>query len=286
MERPALAQLASAGRDLGAMVTGDLGRVEYQIGVFAGDGRGRASRAKLDLGRPRGVADDARRRGRRIGIDRAAPKRWTSCGQRARRPHVVGLPVLRSRLRGRPAGAVGRRRRVVARAVAAHRRGPARGGFARRAGPRLRGSCRAWRHWDGASRWSGSSGGAAGRPRVRLREFDLGIRLDGLGFDDTGPATDRSSTRLRATDIRARSARSATVTASWQPTRWSRILLNGGVDTFSDAPGRRPRPGKTVPTGRQERGFSSSFREVFGLQSSVYGPAKNAELVTIWNAVR
>src|SRR5687767_12242410 len=44
---PALAQMASSGRDVGAMVLGDLGSVDYQVGVFAGDGRGRGSRAKL-----------------------------------------------------------------------------------------------------------------------------------------------------------------------------------------------------------------------------------------------
>ena len=63
---------------------------------------------------------------------------------------------------------------------------------------------------------------------------DPDIPTEGLSFDDTGPDTGRDSTRLRATDVRARAARSATVTASWQPTRWSRILMNGGVDTFSD----------------------------------------------------
>jgi hypothetical protein len=87
---------------------------------------------------------------------------------------------------------------------------------------------------------------AQGQPRTRLREVDVGVRLEGLGFDDTGPDTGRDSTRLRATDIRARAARSATVTASWQPTRWSRILLNGGVDTFSDARSA-PEAGKDGP---------------------------------------
>jgi len=45
-ERSALSNSADAGRDLGGMLTGELGkRLEYQVGVFAGDGRGRASRA-------------------------------------------------------------------------------------------------------------------------------------------------------------------------------------------------------------------------------------------------
>ena len=87
---------------------------------------------------------------------------------------------------------------------------------------------------------------AAGPAAARLREVDLGVRFDGLGFDDTGPDTDRASTRLRATDIRARAARSATMTASWQPTRWSRILVNGGVDTFTDARSA-PEAGKNGP---------------------------------------
>jgi len=46
MERAAFADVAAAGRDLGGMVLGDVGRFGYEAGVFVGDGNGRVSRAE------------------------------------------------------------------------------------------------------------------------------------------------------------------------------------------------------------------------------------------------
>ena len=46
MERAALSTYVTPGRDIGAMLTGEIGRrLDYQAGLFAGDGRGRGSRA-------------------------------------------------------------------------------------------------------------------------------------------------------------------------------------------------------------------------------------------------
>ena len=46
MERSAFSNTVTAGRDIGAMLTGEIGReFDYQAGLFAGDGRGRGSRA-------------------------------------------------------------------------------------------------------------------------------------------------------------------------------------------------------------------------------------------------
>ena len=78
MERPALAQMASAGRDLGAMALGDLGRIEYQLGVFAGDGRGRGSRAKLTAAGRVVWQRVPRRRDSVVRPRWAAPRRWTN----------------------------------------------------------------------------------------------------------------------------------------------------------------------------------------------------------------
>jgi phosphate-selective porin len=235
MERPALAQMASSGRDLGGMVLGDLGSVEYEAGVFAGDGRGRGSRAKLtsagrvvwdafpdvevaghaSVGRTDAVDDQAAN-----GLDGR-----TSSGYRFfERVYVNG-------------------RRVRFGADVEWSPGPWRfTGEALRVEDGRDGQGLDLEDLPSVATigWSVSAvrqfgRRAQGQPRARLREFDLGIRVDGLGFDDTGADTGRDSTRLRATDVRARAARSATVTASWQPTRWSRILVNAGVDTFSDA---------------------------------------------------
>jgi hypothetical protein len=234
MERPALAQIASAGRDLGAMALGDLGSVEYQLGMFAGDGRGRGSRAELtsagrivwqpfrdvELGGSGSV-------GRTDAVDELAANGIdgrTSSGYRFfDRVYVDGRRV---RWGGDVEWSPGPWR-VAAEGlrVVDSRDGQ---GLDFEDLPSV-----------GTLGWSVSLVRQFGRraqrqARNRLREFDLGIRIEGLSFDDTGPDTGRDSTRLRATDVRARAARSATVTASWQPTRWSRILMNGGVDTFSD----------------------------------------------------
>ena len=246
MERPALAQMASAGRDVGAMVVGDLGRVDYQLGVFAGDGRGRGSRAKLTTaGRVvwqafRDVEVGASATvGRTEAADELAANGIdgrTSSGYRFfDRVYVDGR---RLRWGGDAEWSPGRWR-LTAEALAVTDSRDEQGlDFEDLPGVRTLG-------------WSVSLVRQLGRrpqgqPRARLREVDLGVRFDGLGFDDTGPETDRSSTRLRATDIRARGARSATATASWQPTRWSRILVNGGVDTFTDARSA-PEPGRDGP---------------------------------------
>src|SRR4030095_7696687 len=46
MERSALSTSVTPGRDIGAMLTGEIGRkLDYQAGLFAGDGRGRGSRS-------------------------------------------------------------------------------------------------------------------------------------------------------------------------------------------------------------------------------------------------
>lgn len=235
MERPALAQFAAAGRDAGAMVLGDLGRVEYQAGVFAGDGRGRGSRAGLtsaarvqweilrdveiagytSVGRTKAVDDQAAN-----GLEGR-----TSSGYRFfDRVYVDGR---RMRFGGDVAWSPGRWRvNAEALRVTDSRDGQ---GLDFEDLPTVE-----------TIGWSVSllrqfGRRPPGQPRARLREVDLGLRLDGLGFDDTGADTGRDSTRLRATDVRARGARSVTATASWQPTRWSRILVNAGVDTFSDA---------------------------------------------------
>ena len=48
LERSAFAQFIGSGRDIGAMASGQFGRsVEYEGGVFAGDGNGRRERAGL-----------------------------------------------------------------------------------------------------------------------------------------------------------------------------------------------------------------------------------------------
>jgi phosphate-selective porin len=235
MERAALAQFAAPGRDIGAMVAGDLGRVEYQTGVFAGDGRGRASRAELTSASrvvwdavPNVDIAGTLTVGRTSAVD-ADPANGiegrTSNGYRFfDRVYVDGR---RTRWGGDVEWSPGPWR-VTAEAL---RVSDARDGqgleFEDLPGVETTGFS------VSLVRQLGRRG--QGRPRARFKELDLGIRFDSLTFDDSGPDTGLDSTRLRATNIRARGARSLALSASWQPTGWSRILVNGGLDTFTEA---------------------------------------------------
>ncbi len=90
-----------------------------------------------------------------------------------------------------------------------------------------------------AQGWSAEVARAFGRrsgaARARLREFDLGLRVDALGFDDSGTSTAADSVRPRATDIRARAARTLTASASWRPTRWARVIGQAGLEHFTES---------------------------------------------------
>ena len=244
MERSALSNSIIPGRDIGAMLTGEIGRtLDYQAGVFAGDGRGRGSRAgrtsagrvawtivrRLELagtfseGRTKAVdADPANGFGGRTPSGYRFFDRVYAQGERIR----VGAD-----LEWRP-----RSWRFTAEAIRANdeRRGQ---GLDLEDLPSLV-----------ATGWSASVvkeiGRRRGKARSRLREWNVGLRYDELAFDDTGPATASDSVRLRATDIRPRAARTVTSTLSWAPVRWSRVMANAGYERYTELrsapdPGRR-----------------------------------------------
>jgi hypothetical protein len=85
-----------------------------------------------------------------------------------------------------------------------------------------------------------------GDARVRVREVDLGLRFDRLAFDDSAAATGRDSVRLRATDVRERSADTLTAGVSWRPTRWGRVLANASLERYGDSRSA-PEAGKASP---------------------------------------
>jgi len=246
VERSALSNSADSGRDLGGMLTGELGkRLEYQVGVFAGDGRGRASRA---------------------GVTTAGRLEWSA---------LKDLEIGTSSSLGRtsaqdsdPANGLGGRTpsgyRFFDRVYVQGRR--------QRLGVDAAFTPRGWtiaaeglyatdqRLEQGldfedlpsivAKGWSLEIKHRFGRRRrdvrVRTREIDLGLRFDRLTFDDSAPATARDSVRLRATDVRERGADTLTAGVSWRPTRWGRILGNASLERYSDARSA-PEAGKTTP---------------------------------------
>jgi hypothetical protein len=244
MERAAVAQTLAAGRDVGAMLYGDLGdRVSYDVGLFAGDGNGRAGRAGA-TGAARAVVAitgglevaGAFASGRTEAVDTEDPNGLvgrSSSGYRFfEQVYVHG-------------------RRLRASADAEWERGP-------------------WRLWGELMRaddqrreqgldfedlpslvgtgWSVAAtrtlGRRQGRDRVRWREIDLALRLDGLSFDDNGPRTANDSVRARATDVRRRGVVTTTAGVSWQPSPWARVMTNASWEHY-DETRSGPEPGRS-----------------------------------------
>ena len=243
MERSALSTSVTPGRDLGAMLTGEIGRkLDYQAGFFAGDGRGRGSRAgrtsagrvtwtlvrDLELagtfseGRTRAVdADPAN------GLIGRAPSGYRFFD----RAYVQGERIrVGADLEWSP-----RSWRFTAEAIRAddERRGQ---GLDLEDLPSIV-----------ATGWSAAVvkqiGRRRGQARSRLREWDLGLRYDELAFDDAGPETASDSVRPRAADVRPRAARTLTSSLSWAPARWSRVIGNAGFERYTE-PRTAPEPGR------------------------------------------
>ena len=243
MERSALSTSVTPGRDIGAMLTGAIGRtLDYQAGVFAGDGRGREARAgrtsagrvawtivrRLELagtfseGRTRAVDTDSAN-----GLGARAPSGYRFFD----RVYVEGERIrVGADLEWRP-----RSWRFAAEAIRANdeRRGQ---GLDLEDLPSLV-----------ATGWSASvvkeMGRRRGNVRSRLHEWDLGFRYDELAFDDAGPATASDSVRPRATDVRPRAARTLTGSLSWSPARWSRVMGNAGFEQYTE-PRSAPEAGR------------------------------------------
>jgi hypothetical protein len=244
MERSALASSGEAGRDVGGMLTGEIGkRLEYQVGAFAGDGHGRASRAGLTTAG-------------RLAWSPASDLEIGSSASLGRTSAHESEPA--NGLGGRaPSGyrffdrlyVQGRRQRVEVDAAFTPRGWTLAAEALYATDQRLEQGLdfedlppvvvagwsvavthRFWRRPGGTS----------------AREIDAGVRFDWLSFDDSGADTGRDSVRLRATDVRARSAGTLTAGLSWRPTRWSRMLANASWERYEDARSA-PEPGKTSP---------------------------------------
>lgn len=94
---------------------------------------------------------------------------------------------------------------------------------------------------------------------------DVAIRYDYLGFDDVGPETGRSSVRPRASDIRARAGQSVTFGASWGVVRWARIMVDAGVERYSDATSA-PEPGRAGGYWSFATRWQLELPRVFGIR--------------------
>lgn len=76
------------------------------------------------------------------------------------------------------------------------------------------------------------------------RRRDVALRYEYLGVDDVGQETTMASVRPRAADLRARSGQALTLGGSWGVTRWARVMGDAGAEWFADARSA-PEPGRT-----------------------------------------
>jgi hypothetical protein len=243
MERAALASSIAPGRDLGAMLVGRLGRMDYQAGMFAGDGNGRPARADLTAAWSiRWNAAANLEAGGSFSLGRTSPTdsepanglegRSASGYRFFERVYVHGRRVrLGADVRWEPG-----RWRLSAAWLRAHDERSGQGlEFEDLPGVRAIG-------WSAAVTRKFGRGNAS----PRWREWDLGLRVDGQSFDDDGPATASDSVRPRATDVRAKAAQRLTAAGSWSPRRWTRVIAEGAVERFDDSRSA-PRPGRRGP---------------------------------------
>jgi hypothetical protein len=235
LERSALASSLAAGRDIGVMLTGEIGTdLEYQAGVFAGDGNGRAARAGRTAAG--GVNWDLAG-----GFEIGGSASWGDTSS------VDSDPA--NGLEGRTASGYRFFERVYVQGHRVRLGGDAQ--FER--GPwRLTGEVMRTR--DGRARqgleledlppvlgvgWSVAVtrqfGRNQGTARSRIREWNVGLRLDGLSFDDEGQATSTDSVRPRATDVRRKAAQTLTASMSWGPVRWVRLITDAAIERYDEA---------------------------------------------------
>lgn len=245
LERSALAQWVSPGRDIGAALLGRLpGNVAYEAGVFAGDANGRNSRS---------------------GLTGAGRLEWSG-----RRDVTIGSSLTVGKLSAVDADPANG---LEARSPAGYRFFDRVyvDGMRVRTGADLAWTPGAWQlraEWLRARDqrkgqgldledlpsvvsvgWSASltrQFGRGGNRRGGWRDWEVGVRAEGLSFDDAGASTGRDSVRLRATDIRRRGGQSATASLAWAPNRWTRWLATSGVERFPEARSA-PNEGKSAP---------------------------------------
>jgi hypothetical protein len=233
LERSAVGQSLAAHRDLGAALHGKAGsKLDYDLGVFAGDNNGTTRRSGLTAAG-------------RVEWEPTAAVIAAFYGSEGQLRAVDSEPE--NGLEGRLSSGYrfyenvyvhGRRTRVGGDIEWS----PARWQFTAEA-IRVREERREQGvDLDDLPSAVGIGAHVSARWRFAARR-ELSARYEYLGFDDVGPNTGMASVRPRARDLRARSAHAVTLGGSWRLRQWFRMMGNAGVEWFSD-PRTAPDPGR------------------------------------------
>ncbi len=266
LERSALASQLAAGRDIGAMLRGRGRRLDYEVGLFAGDGNGRGDRSGttaagrvvwelfrglefggyLSEGRTSAVETDAAN-----GLDgrsSAGYRFFERLYVEGRRTRVGGDVELTHGPWRLAADAV----RVV---DERNGQGLDLEDLPAIVGTGASGSI-AWRF--GAAPASTPDASAQSRPD--RWPWQVALRYELLRFDDEGAATGRDSVRPRATDVRARGYQGLTLGLSRVLNDWLRVVADSGFDRYSE-------PRSAPEAGRQGNYFRAGVRLQLELSS-------------------
>jgi hypothetical protein len=225
LERSGLASSLAAHRDLGVAVHGDLGgRIDYDIGLFAGDNNGAAARA---------------------GLTAAGRLEWepsddlvvAAFGSEGRLSAAESDPE--NGLNGRlPSGY-----RFFDNVYVQGRRTRIGGDVEWSPGPwqltiealRVRDERREQGvDFDDLPSVVGLGASATVRLRFAPRR-DVTARYEYLGFDDVGPDADADSVRPRAANVRAKAGQALTFGGSWRIQPWVRLMGDTGLEWFTEA---------------------------------------------------
>jgi phosphate-selective porin len=246
IKRSRLTDTLAPNRDVGAVLHGEVGRVDYEAGVFAGDGRGRRDQAEttaaahVSLDLPRGL---------RVGGS-------FSQGDIQAEPDGPSLDPLSKGIQGEAFSGFeyfdrkfvnGRRRRLGT--ELAWVRGPAsfKGEFLQLSEERLGQGPNfedlpavVARGWAVSTTWliTGEKKRAGIKPRRALGHgpgaIELALRAEEMRFDDEGDDTGFAGAGARSRNLRPTADRAFTAGISWWPVAEVRFLTNLVVERFRD----------------------------------------------------
>jgi phosphate-selective porin len=256
VERALLATHVGPARDLGVMVSGEIGRLAgYQAGVFAGDGRTRRDRSETTVA-ARIVLNPVK------SIEVGASY---SSGDVEAETEAPGVEVRALGFLGEgPAGfefyeprfVNGRRLRWGADGAVTSGPVSVKAEFLQGREERLgQGALfedlpeQVVSGWSVSATWllTGEKKKRTIEPAARLFRgpgaIEVGARYESLRFDDAGPDTGFEGAGNRARNIRPAGDRIVTAGLSWWPAAWVRFLGNVVVERFED-PLLAPEPGR------------------------------------------